>query len=112
MVDAPSSLLSVGQNIVNAINGLIAAFSSGTPRLLGTFAMPAAASLTVPQPGIESGAFVSITATNAAAGTLMGSVKSLYVSSITAGTGFSVATANAAAAAGTETFNYEVVNPS
>jgi len=40
----------------------------------------------------------------------MGGATSLYISARTAWTSFAVTTANAGAAAGTETFNYIVLN--
>jgi hypothetical protein len=42
---------------------------------------------------------------------LQGSAKALYISAIVAGTSFTVATASAANAAGTETFNYTINSP-
>ena len=73
--------------------------------------MAAAATTPVTQPAITASSKVLLEPTNAAAATLMGSVKSLYVSALTAGTGFTVATASGGNAAGTETFNYIVSNP-
>jgi hypothetical protein len=40
----------------------------------------------------------------------MGSAKSLYVSAKTQGTSFAVTTADGTAAAGTETFDYQINN--
>jgi len=83
------------------------------PRVTGSFTLAAAATTTVTQPAIRANSIVlQPVATNAAAATLMGSTKSLYVSALTPGTSFTVATANGAAAAGTETFSYVVINPS
>lgn len=76
----------------------------------GTFTLAGAATTTVTQPGVKSSASISLTPTNAAAATLMGSVKALYVSAITPGASFTVATANAVASAGTETFSYLIKN--
>ena len=78
------------------------------PRAAGSFTMPAAASTAVAAPTVAATSVIQLTATNAAAGTLMGSAKSLYVTK-SVGVGFTVATASAAAAAGTETFDYAVL---
>lgn len=100
------------QNGVTAINGLAQAVLNAWPRVTGTFTLAAAATTTVAQPAIRATSVVVLSPTNATAGTLMGSAKALYVSSITPGTGFVVATASAAAAAGTETFSYSIFSPS
>lgn len=77
----------------------------------GTFTLAAAATTTVNQAAVQSNSNISLTSTNAAAGTLMGSAKALYISAISPGVSFTVATANAAAAAGTETFSYTIQTP-
>jgi hypothetical protein len=53
---------------------------------------------------------IFLSPTNAAAATLMGSAKSLFISARTAGVSFQVSTANGVAAAGTETFDYYIRN--
>lgn len=103
--------LSIGQNIVTAINNLVQAVQNAWPRITGTFTLAAAATTTVTQPAVRSTSVIQLTATNAAAGTLQGSAKALYVSAIVPGTSFTVATASGASAAGTETFSYSVFNP-
>lgn len=75
----------------------------------GTFLCAAAASTTVTDANAKTTSKVILTPTNAAAGTLQGSAKCLYVSTKNDGS-FVVRTANAVAAAGTETFDYEIVN--
>ncbi len=92
------------------LNGLLDAIRSGFPRTVGTFTMAAAATLVVPQTATQSTSNISLTALNAAAATLMGSAKSLYISARTQGASFTVATASGAAAAGTEQFQYELLN--
>jgi hypothetical protein len=84
----------------------------GTVGTVGSFTMPAAASLVVPNVFVKAGSAIRLTATNAAAGTLMGSAKSLYAApaDFVPGVSFTVKTASAAAAAGTETFSYQVIN--
>jgi hypothetical protein len=92
------------------LSRLAVALENGFPRTVGTFTLAAAATTTVPQTATESTSSISLTPTNAAAATLMGSNKSLYISARTQGASFTVATASGAAAAGTETFEYELLN--
>jgi hypothetical protein len=80
-------------------------------RNTGTFTMGAAATTVVANVGIQANSQIILIPTNAAAGTLIGSTKSPYVSARSVGTSFTVATASAASAAGTETFFYIVVTP-
>ena len=80
-------------------------------RNTGTFTMGAAATTVVSNAGIQATSNIIFIPTNAAAATLMGSTKSLYVSARSVGVSFTAATASAAAAAGTETFTYIVVTP-
>ena len=74
----------------------------------GTFTMGAANNKTVADTRVKAGTVVRLTATNAAAATLMAGASSLYqdVAATTADASFVVKTADAAAAAGTETFSY------
>jgi len=105
-----------GTDIVTALQGMTRLLSSlvkifqGT-YVTGTFTMAAAASTTVSQPSVKSGATILLTPTNASAATLVGSVKAPYISSIAAGVSFAVSTANSTNAAGTETFSYFIKNP-
>lgn len=105
-------ILTTLQNGVLAINNLATSLLAIWPRTTGTFTMPAAATLTVTQPAIRSTSVIMLSPTNAAAATLMGSAKALYVSAIVPGASFTVATGNATNAAGTETLAYSVFNPS
>ena len=126
MVDTrPGQGSAGGTDIVTAIQGIIRQLASGNantlaliaaleaifPRVVGTFTLAASATTVVTQPAIKSTSIVLLSPTNAAAGTLMGGAKSLYISALTPGTSFTVATASAASAAGTETFQYGVFNP-
>jgi hypothetical protein len=77
---------------------------------IGTFTAGAAATTDVANTAVLTGCKVFIFPTNAAAGTLMAGADSLYVSAVTAGVGFTVATAGGGNAAGTETFNYLIFN--
>lgn len=76
----------------------------------GTFTLSAAATTVVSDTTTTAGSTLSITPTNAAAATLMQGTKSLYLSARSANTSFTVATADATAAAGTETFQYTLTN--
>ena len=89
--------------LIDAMTALTAAITAALPKVTGSFTLAASATTVVTQPAIKANSIVTLTPTNAAAGTLMGSAKSLYHSANTAGASFTVATASAAAAAGTET---------
>jgi hypothetical protein len=105
-------VVTVLRQIATNLSQLIQRVGSIFPRISGTFTLTAAATTTVTQTGITATSVVLLSPTNAAAATLMGSAKALYISALTPGASFQVATANATAAAGTETFKYVVVNPS
>ena len=79
---------------------------TGNASVVGSFTLSAAATTVVTNANVTSTSKIILVPTNAAAATLMGSAKALYISARTAGTSFTVATANAVAAAGTETFDY------
>jgi hypothetical protein len=108
-----SQIMTVLQQGVVAINQLATNIINVWPRTTGTFTLAAAASTVVTQPAIKSTSVVQLTATNAAAATLMGSAKAPYVppSSYVPGASFTVFTASSTAA-GTETFSYAIFNPS
>lgn len=78
----------------------------------GTFTMAAAASTTVAETNVKANSIIIPFPTNAAAGTLVGSVESPYIApgSYVVGTSFAVACASGAAS-GTETFMYLLINP-
>ena len=73
---------------------------------IGTFTCAASATTTVTDTNVKSGSAIVLVPTNAAAGTLQGSSKALYI--VAANGSFAAKTASAAAAAGTETFTYLV----
>lgn len=98
--------------IKTAIGLQTTAFQNAFPRINGTFTLAAAATTTVANTSVTSTSKIFLMPTNAAAATLMGGAKALYVSARTPGASFAVTTANAAAAAGTETFEFILVNPS
>lgn len=112
--DVASALNNSLQNNSALMASLITALQSIFPQVTsitgGTFTLSAAATTTVLQPLTKANSIIVPVPTNAAAGTLMGGTKSLFVSARTADTSFAVRTASAVAAAGTETFLYLMVN--
>ena len=98
------------QNIARQLGLWVAAFKGRST--FGTFTMAASANTTVLQPAVQSLSKISLTPTNAPAGTLVGSAKSPYISAISPGISFTVTTASGAAAVGTETFQYLISTPS
>jgi hypothetical protein len=110
MAGSPSDILTALQNGVQAIQALNKTLQSENPFTLGTFTMSAAGSTVVSNPAVTAGSGIFLQATNATAATLVGSNKSPYVSATTAGVSFTVTTANGTAAAGSETFDYLIVN--
>lgn len=91
---------------------LVQTMSSVLPRITGSFTLSAAATTTVTQPAVKANSVINWNnPTNAAAATLMGGTKALYLSGIVAGASFSLTTANGTAAAGTEAFQYFIFNP-
>lgn len=87
---------------------------AGRAGTVGTFAMPAAASSVIANTAVKTtpASTILLTPANAAAATLAGSAKNLYAApaDFVAGVSFTVRTANATAAAGTEIFHYQVLN--
>lgn len=102
-------------SVIDAINtsgsNLNTTLQSLFPQIFGTFTLAAAASTVVTQTAIRANSIPIWIPTNTAAGTLEGSAKKLYLSALTAGASFTVATASGGAAGGTETFSYAVFNP-
>lgn len=109
--DAPAQLNDIATKlqIGNQISAqLLQLFTNLFPRATGSFTMDAAASKAITDANVTTASLIMLMPTNAAAGTLMGSNESLY---ITPGSGtFTVATAAGTSAAGTETFKYAVFN--
>lgn len=93
-------------NLAQIVSVLTSRFALGSYG--GSFTCGAAASTVVTDANAKTTSKVLLTPTNAAAGTLQGSAKCLYVTK--ANGSFTVTTASGVAAAGTETFDYEIVN--
>lgn len=105
-----------GTDIVTALQGIIRQLSAWVAAFqgrnaYGTITLAAAATLVVPNGFTGGNSLVIITPTNAAAATLMGSSKALYVSTLSPGVSFTLATADGTNAAGGETFNYILITP-
>lgn len=104
--DLVTTLKIANQNTSLLIQTLQAIF----PRIGGSFTLSAAATTTIANNNISANSIVLPFPSNAAAAALMGSAKSLYHSANSAGVSFTMATGNGVAAAGTEQFNFVVVN--
>lgn len=96
----------LNQNISLLIQTLKTVFPQVSSIAGGSFTCGAAATTTVTETATAANSYIILIPTNAAAGTLMGSTKSLYISARTANTSFAVSTASGVAAAGTEQFLY------
>ena len=79
--------------------------------VFGSATLGAAATTVVPNAAVASTSKIALTPRNAAAGTLVGSAKSPYISAISPGISFTIATASGAAAAGGELFDYTIDTP-
>ena len=95
------------RGIVQQLSAWVAAFTGRV--VTGSFTMAASATTTIAQPAVKANSNILLFPTSASAGTLVGSAKSPYISALTPGVGFTVATASAGAAAGTESFFYQIV---
>jgi hypothetical protein len=103
-------LVNAQQNGVKYLGLLVQALQNAFPRVTGSFTMAAAATKTITDARVNANALVFLQPTNAAAGTLQGSTRCLYISSVSSGS-FVVATAAGTNAGGTEQFAYVVWNP-
>ena len=106
--DGVNQLRGINQNLAELTSQFGAMFALNA--FSGTFTAANAATTTVTDANVTATSAIFIFPTNAAGGTLMGSAKSFYLSARTAGTSFTVTTADANSAAGTETFVYIIVN--
>lgn len=97
------------RNLAELVSVLKTAFSPMNVHT-GTFTLAAAATTTVNDTTVKVDSIILLMPITAAAGTVMGSAKSLYVSARTAATSFVVATADGTNPAGTCTFAYLLVN--
>jgi hypothetical protein len=113
---------SLNKNIASLIQALIAsndtntasivaALQAGLPVITGTFTCAANTNTTVTETRTTAASIIMIMPTNASAGTLQAGTNALYLSLRTAGASFRLTTAAGGAAAGTETFQYLMVNP-
>ena len=105
------------QDVVTQLKGIVQQLAALVMAITGrvisgpiTFTS-AVATLTIPQSGVQANSIITLTPTNASAGTLQGSAKALYTSAIVPGVSFTVATASGGNAAGTETFQYVINTP-
>ena len=98
--------------MIVAINGLRDAILATFPRVTGTFTLSAAASTVVANTSVTSTSKINWTPTNAAAATLLAGANNLYLSARTSGASFTLTTAAGGSPAGTETFDFTLVNPS
>ena len=95
--------------IVTAINAITTAILNVFPQAMGSFTLANATTTTISQTGLKSGGFpLWVPANLTAALTVLN--HGLYLSVVTAGSGFVVSTATGIAT-GTEVFDYAIVNP-
>ena len=104
-----TATITASLNVVTAINAVASAIIAVFPQAMGSFTLANATTTTVSQTGLQSGGFPLWTPRNlTAALTVMN--RGLYLSAVTAASGFVVSTATGVAT-GTEIFDYSIVNP-
>lgn len=103
-------LVSVMKGGVQNLGQLVIAITNAFPRVNGTFTLSNATTTVVTQPSVGASARVFITPTNATAA-LLQRTSGLFHSATVAGASFSIST-QSGTAAGTETFEYILINPS
>jgi hypothetical protein len=93
------------------IGQLVKAFGTYFPMngTAGTFTCTAGASTIVAAPSVKATSWIFLQPTNAAAGTMTGSVRCPYIASRNPGVSFTV-TAASSVAFGTETFSWLLIN--
>jgi hypothetical protein len=107
-----ASLEELNSNLKNAVTNIgrgVIAIENAFPRITGSFTLAAATTTVVAQPATASNSIVTLTATNTTAA-LTQRTLGLFHSANAPGVSFSVST-QGGAAAGTETFEYLMVNP-
>ena len=97
------------QGIVRQLAAWVKAFSGR--QTCGSFTLAAAATTTIAQTAVQSNSYIALTATNAAAANLIRGVHAPYLSAISPGMSFTIATADGGSAVGTETFSYLITTP-
>ena len=97
------------QGVVRQLGLWVKAFAARNTWV--SFTTAVAPTTTVAQPAAQSTSVIVLMPTNAAAGLLQGSSKSLYIKTISPGVSFTVATADATNATAA-TFSYLVTTPS
>lgn len=100
--------IGVNKNLAELVKVMATAFPLHCST--GYFTMSAASSKVISDTNVKSGSIMLPMPVNGPAATLMASAHSLYVSARTAGTSFTVATADGVSAAGTEKFEYILVS--
>lgn len=105
-------LVVVGKGIQANIGALVSAFTTffGVSGTAGSLTLSAAASTVVANATVTASSFIFLFPTNASAASLVAGTSSPYISAKSASVSFTVATADGGSAAGTETFNYLIVN--
>jgi len=104
-------LVQVAQGISQTLGKINQQLQALSRLSTGTFTMAAAATKVIADTSVTANSVITLTPTNAAAGTLQQSTETLYISAISPGVSFTVATADGGAAAGTETFQYLIYTP-
>ena len=106
--DAITLLKAIATNLsaqTTAFTGFLGVVGTG-----GNITLANAATTVVAQALVTANSLIFLYPTNAAAATLVAGSSSPYISAKSAGVSFTVATADAGNAAGTETFSYLLVN--